>query len=177
MTYEQDVVIDYDPSLIEENSAFKIYFDTRLNGISDEEIQYKMREDCVCPYLLLTPAVISLNDWGKELKHLLSLLKAYVKQAFENHLTLCPLTGPASAFGVNNNVQYQGCEKFNKVLKFMEFIKHNMDEQHHQLFDDCYKKLHLYLGHRVRVVTKFRQLISYCSRWEMTDITVSWTSK
>ena len=48
------VVIDYDPLWIEEDPAFKIYFDMKLNGISDEDIQSK-REDHVCPDLLLAP--------------------------------------------------------------------------------------------------------------------------
>ena len=72
----QYVVIDYDPLLIEEDPAFKIHFDMRLNGISDAEIQSKMMEDRVCPDLLLTPTVISPNYWGRDLKHLLSFLEA-----------------------------------------------------------------------------------------------------
>ena len=106
-----DVVMDYDPLSIEEYPALKIYFDMMLNRISDEEIQSNIREDCVCPDILLTPTAISPNDWGRDSKNLLILLKAYMKQAFGNHVTQFPLTGTVFYFGVKNNVQHQGCKK------------------------------------------------------------------
>ena len=81
-----------------------------------------------------------------------------MKRAFENHVTQFPLTDPDFAFGVKNNVQHQGCEKCNKLLKVMELIKQNIDEQRHQLFDDCYEKLYLYLGHRDRVVNQMQTI-------------------
>ncbi len=88
------------------------------------------------------------------LRKIVTCLDAHIKGRFEHasHMGQCNHTKPSFSFDRQAMTTHgEPCPICTLIIRVMEYLITQIPEIHHDLLMDCREKLHIYMGHRVRV--------------------------